>query len=167
MVRASRVSKCRVPFESTRARDFPSAPADVVARWSRFGSWDRPYFPSHVGVVVEEVRLDYCRMRLPFRPELEQPMGLVHGGAIATLIDVVVVPAIGSRLESDTGYSTVDLHIQYLSALVQDDAVAEGWVVRRGRSIMFCRAEVFAGSSGRLLATGSLTYAMSPIRPPG
>ena len=152
---------------TARAERFEELDDESKARWAKFGRGERIYFIQHVGIEVEEIRFDYCRMRLPFRPELEQPMGLVHGGAIATLIDVVVVPAIGSRLEPDTGYSTVDLHIQYLSALVQDDAVAEGWVVRRGRSIMFCRAEVFAGSSGRLLATGSLTYAMSPIRPPG
>jgi len=58
-------------------------PDDVVERWSTFGRWpDRTYFPSLVGVQLEELREDYCRMRLPFRPELEQPQGLVHGGAV-------------------------------------------------------------------------------------
>lgn len=151
-------------FTSSRAADFQPAPAETAEVWHRFGKWDRPYFPSLVGVEVEEVRLDYCRMRLPFKPELEQPMGLVHGGAIATLIDVVVVPAIGSNIDPGVGYSTVDMHIQYMNALVKDGAVAEGWVVKRGRSLMFCRAEVFAESTGRLLATGSLTYAIAPLR---
>lgn len=154
----------QVPFTSTRAAQHAPASDETVARWSNFGRWDRVYFPSLVGIVVEEVRTDYCRMRLPFKPELEQPMGLVHGGAIATLIDVVVVPAIGTGIDADTGYSTVDLHIQYLSPLVKEDAVAEGWVVKRGRSIMFCRAEVYSDTTGRLLASGSLTYAVAPIR---
>ena len=80
-----------------RADDFEPLPDDVLDRWSTFGRWtDRTYFPSLVGLQMEELRLDYCRMRLPHRPELDQPHGVVHGGALATLIDTVVVPAIGS-----------------------------------------------------------------------
>ena len=144
-----------------RAEQFAIATPDVVEKWQGFGSWDRPYFPSLVGVVVEEVRTDYCRMRLPFRPDLEQPAGVVHGGAIATLIDTVVVPAIGQAYPVGTRYSTVDMHVQYLSALVATDAVAEGWIVRRGRTMVFCEAEVLAGDSGRLVARGLLTYHVS------
>ena len=97
-----------------RAEQFAIATPDVVEKWQGFGSWDRPYFPSLVGVVVEEVRTDYCRMRLPFRQDLEQPAGVVHGGAIATLIDTVVVPAIGQAYPVGTRYSTVDMHVQRL-----------------------------------------------------
>ena len=74
----------------------------------------RVFFPTLLGLVVEEVRVDYCRMRLPFRPELEQPAGLVHGGAIASLLDSVVVPAVGSAYGADARYSTVDMHVQFI-----------------------------------------------------
>ncbi len=141
--------------------DFAELPDDVTERWLRFGQWDRVYFPKLVGLRVEAVRLDYCRMVLPFKPELEQPMGIVHGGAIATLIDAVVVPAIGSAYEANVGYSTIDMHVQYLSALAGEDAVAEGVVVRRGRSIVFCQADVHGRESGKHVARGSLTYSVS------
>lgn len=141
--------------------DFAELPDDVAERWLRFGQWDRVYFPKLVGLRVEAVRLDYCRMVLPFKPELEQPMGIVHGGAIATLIDAVVVPAIGSAYEANVGYSTIDMHVQYLSALAGEDAVAEGVVVRRGRSIVFCQADAYGCESGKHVARGSLTYSVS------
>lgn len=142
-----------------RADRFEPVPDDIRDLWDRFGRWeDRTYFPSLVGLRVEEVRYDYCRMRLPYRPELDQPHGLVHGGALATLIDSVVVPAIGSRLEPDVGYATVSMDINYLGAVRGADTVAEGWVTRRGRSMTFCRAE--ATSEGRLVAEASLVYAM-------
>lgn len=144
--------------------DFTKLAADVEERWLRFGQWDRVYFPKLVGLRVEAVRLDYCRMILPFKPELEQPMGIVHGGAIATLVDAVVVPAIGSAYGSEVGYSTIDMHVQYLSALVKEDAVAEGIVVKRGRSIVFCEASVHGRTSGKPLARGSLTYSVSSPR---
>lgn len=147
-----------------RARSHEPLSAEANEVWSRFGRWERPYFFTHVGIVVEEVRLDYCRMRLPFRPELEQPMGVVHGGAIATLLDVVVVPAIGSAYESSVGYSTVTLDIQYLSALAGEDAGAEGWVVKRGRTVVFCESEVVGLTTGKKIARANMTYHVSQPR---
>jgi uncharacterized protein (TIGR00369 family) len=148
-----------------RAASFAPAPAEVVARWSGFGRWDRPYFPSLVGLVLEEVRTDYCRMRLPFRPELEQPAGVVHGGAIATVLDTVVVPAVGQAYAPEARFSTVDFHVQYLSALVGEDGIAEGWVVRRGRTLVFCEAELVS-AGGRAVARGLLTYHVAPAPSP-
>lgn len=144
-----------------RAADFEPLDGEVHARWMNFGRWSRPYFPQLVGIEVQDVRRDYCRMRLPFRPEIEQPMGIVHGGAIATLIDVVVVPAIGSAYDQEVGFSTVDLQIQFLRPLVEESAIAEGIVVKRGRRIIFCSAEVVGESSGKAIARGTLTYAVN------
>ena len=143
------------------AAQYADLDPDVRERWMGFGTWSRPYFPQFVGIEMLDVRRDYCRMRLPFRPDLEQPMGIVHGGAIATLIDVVVVPAIGSAYEADVGFSTIDLQIQYLRPLVQESAVAEGVVIKRGRRIIFCSAEVLGETSGKLVARGTLTYSVT------
>lgn len=142
-----------------RADDHEPLSDDVLARWATFGAWsDRTYFPSLVGLQIEELKRDYCRMRLPFRPELEQPQGLVHGGALATLIDTVVVPAIGSAYGPETMYSTVSMSVTYLGAVREADVVAEGWITRRGRSMVFCRAE--ATSDDRLVMEGTLVYAV-------
>jgi uncharacterized protein (TIGR00369 family) len=141
----------------------PPLPDDVAARWARFPDWDRTYFPNVVGLVVEEIRTDYCRMRLPYRQELEQPAGVVHGGAIATLIDTVVVPAVGAAYDVGWVYMTVTMDIRYLGAVVGEDAIAEGWVEQRGRSIVFCRAEVTT-ASGKPAASGTLVYKVGPPR---
>ena len=136
----------------------------AALRWGKFGHWERVYFTTLVGIDVEEILTDYCRMRMPFRPELEQAAGVVHGGAIATLLDSVVVPAVGCAYEADQNFSTVDFHATYLSALVQEDAVAEGWVVKRGRSTVFCEAEIVGATSGKLIARALLTYNVSQRR---
>ena len=153
------------PAETNRSALFEPVEPAIRERWMKFGKWDRVYFPQLVGITVDDVKRDYCRMSMPFRPELEQPMGIVHGGAIATLLDVVVVPAIGTTLEPDVGYSTVDMHVQYLNALVEETAVAEGWVVKRGRSLVFCDAEIVGERSGKTIARASLTYFLVPSRP--
>jgi uncharacterized protein (TIGR00369 family) len=148
-----------------RADRFDPLPDDVAARWATFGNWDRTYFPKLVGVVMEELKVDYCRMRLPHRPELQQVAGLMHGGAIATLIDTVVVPAVGAAYGQGWGYATVSMDIQYLGPVAGEDAVAEGWVTQRGRSIVFCRAEVVT-ARGRPAAVGSLIYKITPPSSP-
>jgi uncharacterized protein (TIGR00369 family) len=149
---------------TSRAASFEPLDPEAAARWLGYGQWEREYFPKLLGMTVEDVRRDYCRMRLSFKPSLEQPAGVVHGGAIASLIDSVVVPAIGAAYDAGTGFSTVDLHVQYLSALRNEDAVAEGWIVQRGRSIVFCEAEVRGVSSGALIARGHMTYKVSAPR---
>ena len=147
-----------------RAAQFEPLPADRAERWSRFGQWDERYFPNVVGLELEEVRLDYARMRLPFRPELNQPAGVVHGGAIATLIDTVVVPAIGSAYDEFMVMLTLDLQIRFLGAATATDLVAEGWITRRGRSILFCQAEVRAVDTGAVAAEGWATYKIGAPR---
>ena len=139
---------------------FELLPPHLAEPWSQFGRWEQVYFPSVVGLELEEVRSGYGRMRLPYRPELQQPAGVVHGGAIATLIDTVVVPAVGSVYEERPKMLTISMNIRYLGALVAEDAVAEGWVEQRGRSIVFCRAEV-RSASGTMVADGTLVYKVS------
>jgi acyl-coenzyme A thioesterase PaaI-like protein len=50
------------------------------------------------------------------------------------------------------------MHIQYMTAAIGEDLVAEGWVVRRGRRVVFCEAEVRGGTTGKLIAKSMLTY---------
>lgn len=135
---------------------------DRANYWSRFGQWERTFFPNFIGLQLAEVRVDYGRMRLPYRPELEQPARVVHGGAIATLIDTVVVPAIGSAYDRRPEMLTIDMQIRYLGAARETDLVAEGWVVKRGRSIVFCQAEVVGEPGGTVVAEGWLTYRVTP-----
>lgn len=145
----------------SRADQFEPLPADASARWAKFGKSDIVYYPMLLGLEVEETRIDYCRMRLPFKPELLHAGGIVHGGAIASLMDAVLVPAVGSVLGRNDRYSTVDLHVQYIGAVKDEDLVAEGWVTKRGRSVVFCESEAFGASTGRLVARSVLTYNVS------
>jgi len=145
---------------SPHADRFDPLSAERLEAWSNFGRWPgRTLFSNLVGLEVEEIRDGYCRMRLPYRPELNQPAGVVHGGALATLVDTVVVPAVGAAYEQRPVMLTVSMTLNYLAAVNEEDAIAEGWVEQRGRSTVFCRAEVRTGS-GRVCTTGTLIYAV-------
>ncbi|MEO6125875.1 MAG: PaaI family thioesterase [Ilumatobacteraceae bacterium] len=141
-----------------RAAHYDLLAPDVAARWSKFAKGERIYFPQLLGMTVEEVRVDYCRMRMPHRPEIEQPAGLIHGGAIAGLLDAVMVPAVGASYGPAARFSTVDMHVQYMSAVIGHDVVAEGWITRRGRSVVFCESEAVNVGTGKIAARSILTY---------
>lgn len=148
----------RVPDRS----EFDELPPERTQRWATFGDIDEhPHFPSLVGVRFEEIRLDYARMRLPFRAELEQAAGVIHGGVLATLVDTVVVPAIAAAYEFDMAMLTLSLNVQFLGAVRQQDMIAEGWVTKRGRTVAFCEA-VVRTPEGNAAVTGQAVYALRP-----
>ena len=143
-----------------RAENYTALSAEKLDYWSQFPQWDpgTRHFNTLLGFVLEEVRVDYSRLRLPYRPELNQPAGVMHGGAIASLIDTTVVPAIGAYYDDLPRMLTISMNVNYLGAIVEEDAVCEGWVERRGKSIVFCAAEVSGVTSGKIAATASLVY---------
>jgi uncharacterized protein (TIGR00369 family) len=134
---------------------------EVAERWAKFGKGDANLFVNMLGLVIEDVRIDYCRMRMPFSDTLNQAAGIVHGGAIASLLDSVVVPVVGSAYGREARFSTVDMHVQFLSALIGEDAVAEGWIVKRGRTVVFCESEVLGATSGKVIARSVMTYSVN------
>ena len=146
----------------TRAEQYEPLSDEAAARWAKFGRSDTVFYPMLIGLEVEETRVDYCRMRMPFKAELMHAGGVVHGGAIASLMDAVLVPAVGSVLGPKDRFSTVDLHVQFIGAVRDEDVVAEGWVTKRGRSVVFCESEAVGATSGRLVARSVLTYNVSP-----
>ncbi|MDQ1434745.1 MAG: hypothetical protein QOF59_1561 [Actinomycetota bacterium] len=143
-----------------RSEQFPPLSAPRAAIWSKFGEWDTVWYPKFLGVRVEEIRQDYARMRLRYRPEFRQPAGVVHGGVIASMVDTVVVPAVGSGYDEPRQLFTIDIQLRFLAPIVDEDLVAEGWITQRGRSVVFCDAEVRA-ASGTLAATATLVYKVS------
>jgi uncharacterized protein (TIGR00369 family) len=145
----------------TRAEQYAPLPDARAAVWRRFGQWDTVWFPQFLGIQTEDVRTDYARLRLPYRPEFRQPAGVVHGGVIASMIDTAVVPAVGGGYDEPREMFTIDMQVRYLAPIVEEDVVAEGWVVRRGRSIVYCDAEVRGGTTDVLAATATLVYKVS------
>ena len=158
LANASLFRRARARRGMTIADRFAPLPADAAERWSHFPSWDQQSnYALHLGFVLEELRQDYARLRLPARQEMNQPAGIMHGGAIASLIDTTIVPVVGWCTEGRS-MVTISMDVQYLSAVKDEDAVCEGWIEKRGRSICFCRAEVRGAESGRLCATANLVY---------
>jgi uncharacterized protein (TIGR00369 family) len=81
------------------------------------------------------------------------PLGMVHGGMIATLLDTAAACAVHSTLAVGESYTSLDLNVKFLRAVTVGTGVvsAVGTVQHRGRRTALAQAEL-TDADGRLLA---------------
>ena len=115
------------------------------------------HFPRLLGIEIDSVEPGRARLSVEIRKELLQLQGIMHGGAIATLIDTAVAFAIIGASEPDARFTTVELKVNYLSPIREGRVVADARLVRDGRRIVVADCDVF-DANGRLAAKGLLTY---------
>jgi uncharacterized protein (TIGR00369 family) len=86
------------------------------------------------------------------------PIGIVHGGYAATLLDSACGCAVHTRLKAGQSYSTLELKIAYHKAITDRTGPmrAEGHVVTLGRRVAFAEARL-SDASGRLHASATST----------
>jgi acyl-CoA thioesterase len=114
-------------------------------------------FAQLLGIEVEHIGSGTATLGLEIRPKLKQNHGVVHGGAIASLIDTATAFAILTQLKPEERVSTVDLTISYLRPLREGRVRAIARVLRAGRRLFVVSAEVL-GSDEKLAATALSTY---------
>lgn len=122
------------------------------------------HFPGYLGVELDSLEPGRALLGLDVRQELLQLQGVMHGGAIASLIDTAVAFAIISVSEPQDRFTTVEMKVNYLSAIREGRAVADARLIRDGRRIIVAECDVF-DSGGRLAAKGLLTYIRLNERP--
>ncbi|MEU5263529.1 PaaI family thioesterase [Amycolatopsis sp. NPDC021455] len=93
---------------------------------------------------------------------LYNPIGMVHGGVAATMLDSVVGCAVHTTLPAGVGYASVELKVSYLRAIHagRGEIRATGRVVKEGSRIAFAEGEI-RDAEGRLLATASGTCVLT------
>jgi uncharacterized protein (TIGR00369 family) len=86
------------------------------------------------------------------------PIGTVHGGYAATLLDSACGCAVHSRLAANQAYTTLELKVAYHKAMRADTGPvrAEGRVISLGRRAAFAEARL-TDAEGRLYASATST----------
>jgi uncharacterized protein (TIGR00369 family) len=85
------------------------------------------------------------------------PIGMVHGGVAATLLDSCMGCAVHTMLDAGVGYTTTDVQVRYIRAMGASTGrvLAEGRVVHAGRRTATAEGRVFSESDEKLIAHGS------------
>lgn len=125
-------------------------------------------FWRYLGVQVDDAGDGWVRLRVPVKDGLRNAAGApVHGGVLSALVDMAVGGALGTTHENaagGVGQATLDLNVSFLAAAGEGDIVAEGRLLRRGRSVAFGEARITDGA-GKLVAVGRATYMLLQPKP--
>jgi uncharacterized protein (TIGR00369 family) len=93
------------------------------------------------------------------------PLGIVHGGFAATLLDAAMGSAVHSTLEAGHGYTTIELKVNYVRALTEQTGPVrcEGRIIHRGKQIVTVEAKMADGLQ-KLYAHATSTCMVLPPR---
>ena len=119
-----------------------------------------------LGMQVLRLEDGVAEMGLTTRPDFANPLGTVHGGIAATLLDSVLGCAVHSTLPAATGYTTLDLAVKYLRTVPTSGVRLRGVgrVVHRGSRVITAEGSVL-DEQDRLVATGTATCLVLPAAP--
>ena len=110
-----------------------------------------------LGLELGEVSSGAVSLHLDVRDELRQNQGVVHGGAVASLIDTAAAFAVLTQLEIGERVTTTDLTIHYLRPASSGRLTAQARIVRSGRRLFVLLVEV-TNDQQILVATAVTTY---------
>lgn len=94
------------------------------------------------------------------------PIGMVHGGLVCTVLDTATGCAAHSTLPAGVGYTSVEIKVNYLRPVLADTGVliATGHVIKGGNRVIFAEGNVTT-STGDLVATATSTLLVVHPKP--
>ena len=110
---------------------------------------------------VEDGRIVFtCKTR----PDFANPLGLLHGGIAATLLDSVMGCAVHTTLPANQAYTSLDISVRYIrhGSIDGGELRAEGRVVHRGRKVRTAEATL-TDEAGKLIATATSSLMVLPL----
>ena len=110
-----------------------------------------------IGLELGEMKPGEANLHLDIRDELKQNQGVVHGGAVASLIDTAAAFAVVTRLEAGERVTTTDLTIHYLRPITSGRLTANARIVRGGHRLFVLSVQV-TNDHEVLVATAVTSY---------
>ena len=101
-----------------------------------------------IGATIDEIAPGYCAVALTPRPELAQQHGYVHAGIVGAIVDSAGGYAGFTLFPEDASVLTVEFKLNLLAPAKGERIVAEGFVVKPGRTLVVTRGEVHAEQGG-------------------
>jgi uncharacterized protein (TIGR00369 family) len=108
---------------------------------------------------LEELALDECVLRLPYRTELTNGSPAIHGGVLATLADTAVAFALSTNFDGKMGFATADMTIHYLRR-AKDDVLARARILKKGRRVNVGEVDI-VDSANRPVARALTTFLLT------
>jgi uncharacterized protein (TIGR00369 family) len=111
-------------------------------------SFERQIFMRLLGATLEAVEPGAVDIALPYREDLVQQNGYVHAGAIASIADSACGYAAYTQMPAGVSVLSVEFKVNLLAPAAGDRFVAEGRVIRAGKTLTVTRGDVFGYRNG-------------------
>ena len=102
-----------------------------------------------IGAEMTELAPGYCAISIRPKPEILQQHGYVHAGIVATIVDSAGGYAGFTLFPAESSVLTVEFKLNLLAPAIGDRLVAEGFVIKPGRTLAITRGEVHAETGGK------------------
>jgi uncharacterized protein (TIGR00369 family) len=127
----------------------PFVPANPAYAERVRSSFERQGAMRTIGARLRSVGPGYCAIELIPSPAVSQQHGYVHAGIVAAIVDSAGGYAGFSLFPAEASVLTVEFKLNLLAPAVGECIVAEGFVVKSGRTLTITRGEVHAERAGR------------------
>lgn len=124
------------------------------------GSFRRQRIMEAIGAVLTRVAPGEVEIELPFRDDLTQQHGYVHGGMVTAIADSACGYAVLSLLPADAEVLTVEYKVNFLAPAQGQRLVARGRVVRLGETVSVCAGDVFTAKDSAVTAVATMLTTM-------
>jgi uncharacterized protein (TIGR00369 family) len=122
-------------------------------------------FMQNLGATMTQIEPGRCEIRVPFRPELSQQHGYFHAGVSGAIADSASGYAAYTLMPPDFNVLTVEYKLNLVAPALGELIIARAQVLRAGRTLTVCRADVFVLHEGveKICATSlSTIMALAP-----
>lgn len=124
----------------------PSDP-DFAARVR--DSFNRQQAMALIGATMPVIEAGYTEIHLPHQPAVTQQHGFIHGGVVGMIADSAAGYAANTLTPADASVLTVEYKMNLLAPADGDLLIAQGTVLKYGRTLTVTKAEVFAVKDGK------------------
>jgi len=118
------------------------------------------YFMRHINFELTHIQAGHIEGWLTMQDIHRQGLGFLHGGVTATLCDIVTGFAAFSLVPENQYVVTGDLKISYLNPAIYPRVHAIGKVLKQGKMLTFCEAEVWSVNENNKILCAKATAVM-------
>lgn len=114
---------------------------------------------------LKEVEFGQTTIEFVVRKDMTNPMGVLHGGAAAAILDDVVGMMVFG-LGREFGYTTINLNCDFLNPAFIDETIsATAQVIRAGKNIINCEAKI-TNKDGKIIAKCTTNMGITSVKIP-
>jgi uncharacterized protein (TIGR00369 family) len=142
------------------------APQDPNFETKVRDSFARQGLMTNLGARLTSIHPGEVEIELPWREDITQQQGFVHGAAVAAIVDTACGYASFTLMPANVEVLTVEFKINFIAPAIGDKIIARGRVTKAGKTLTVCSGDAFAVKDGKEKLVATLQATMMTVAKP-